>query len=70
MHNTKVLASGKHFVSKSKVGSLTRQIDILVREYAKSGGDEVVIRASKLSREREDLLKPEIIRSGRIRRAG
>lgn len=63
--------SGGNLVdSKSRVGSLTRQIDRLVREYVSKGGDDFAARASKLSRERENLLKPEIIRSGRIKKAG
>ncbi len=65
-----VRKSGHFFDSKSKVGALTRQIDGLVREYVSKGGDDYVDRASRLSRERENLLKPEIIRSGRIKQAG
>lgn len=56
--------------SKSRVGELTREIDSLVRAYVVSRDQNVLARASKLSREREDLLKPVIIRSGKIRKAG
>lgn len=55
--------------SKSSVGSLTRAIDGLVREYVETGRDDIVAQASQLSRRREDLLKPMIIRTGRIKKA-
>lgn len=55
--------------SKSRISQLTREIDGLVREYVSSGSEDVVARASKLSREREQLLKPKVVRSGRLREA-
>lgn len=69
MANERTRNSGVSLESKSQVGALTRQIDGLVREYVIKGGDDFAVRASKLSRERENLLKPEIIRSGRIKQA-
>ena len=55
---------------KSTVSNLTREIDGLVREYVQSGEQSSVEKASKLSRQREYLLKPVIARRGKVKVAG
>jgi hypothetical protein len=66
---TQTQAISRSLDSKSKVGKLTRQIDGLVRQYVSSGSEEFADKATMLSRQREDLLKPLIIRSGKIKEA-
>lgn len=66
----KSAAAGQYVERKSRVGELTREIDGLVREFVQTNDPKVAGRAAKLSKEREDLLKPGVIRSGRILKAG
>ena len=69
MTHRKDLSGGAVLDSKSKIGQLTREIDGLVREYVKNGDANAVAKASKLSRERERLLKPKVFRSHQIKEA-
>jgi hypothetical protein len=55
---------------KSRAAELSREIDGLVREYIVSRDVGKVTRASQLSREREELLKPKFVTSGDILKAG
>ena len=70
MMKTRTPAQGIILEPKSQVSRLTREIDGLVRQYVTSGKDDFAHQASKLSRQREDLLKPDIIRTGKIKKAG
>jgi hypothetical protein len=63
------LSGGVAVDSKSKIGQLTREIDVLVREYVKNGDATAVAKASRLSREREGLLKPKVFRSNKMKEA-
>ena len=48
--------------STSQVSKLGSKIDGLVREYIRSGSKDELSEALRLSRQREQLLKPAIIR--------
>ena len=56
--------------AKSRVGDLTREIDSEVRQYVSSGDRKAVAKVAKLARQKEELLKPGIIRSGKIKKVG
>ena len=61
MDNKKPMDSELAFESKSRAGQLTRAIDDCVRESMTGNLEKSVEKASKLSREREVLLKPKRI---------
>ena len=70
MSDTREKRSFGAFETKSRVGELTRQIDTEVRNYVSSGDHKVVAKVAKLARQKEQLLKPDFIRSGKIRKTG
>lgn len=54
----------------SRAGELRRDIDDLIGHYISTGDASDLDRADLLSREREELLKPAILRSGHLMKAG
>lgn len=52
--------------SKSRIADLQREIDRLVSEYVDSGDRSLMSEAARLSREKENLLKPRIMRPSQL----
>lgn len=70
MHLDDALCVSGSVDSKSQVQELNKKIDGLVRTYIESGSEAAVEEASKLSRRRERLLKPKVIRMRTFKEAG